>query len=155
MAFARLYEIFFQWATCKASLSLSEPKLCMVLLCSHFHCLSVGKVYHLEYDPPSSQVVGLAERLVPIPGDSNESCMVQARLAEAEGHWAALTDWMTRFTKLSRPINGSNMLTEVSIASLVTWCCCSPLLFPTCPDHVKKQIGLFKGTGNFFLKFQI
>ena len=59
-----------------------------------------GRIYHLEFDPPPSDKLGLADKLKPAQDDSYDGSQVQSRLREYIDAAPALNQWLSRFVKL-------------------------------------------------------
>ncbi|MEW5317265.1 MAG: hypothetical protein WDW38_008576 [Sanguina aurantia] len=74
---------------------------------------TTGKVYHLEFDPPPSDDPGLSARLQGVTDGSNDGVQVQQRLSAYATTSTPLDDWVKKFKKLRRPIEGSSPLREV------------------------------------------
>eukprot|EP00955_Chlamydomonas_euryale_P020921 221647-Chlamydomonas_euryale.AAC.1 len=74
---------------------------------------ATGRVYHLEFDPPPAGDPGLSARLVEPPDASNSAVQVQRRLAAYASQAAELDEWLKRFLKLRRPVDGFGPKGEV------------------------------------------
>ncbi|KAG1668074.1 hypothetical protein FOA52_010484 [Chlamydomonas sp. UWO 241] len=72
-----------------------------------------GKEYHLEFSPPPVDDPGLVARLVEVADASNDAVQVQRRLAAYTSEAAPLDEWLKRFAKLRRPIDGFGPKPEV------------------------------------------
>lgn len=74
---------------------------------------SNGRIYHLEFDAPPATDPGLSARLVPVHDSSNDAQQIQKRLAAHADLAAPLDDWLRRFSRLRRPVEGGGPLKEV------------------------------------------
>ena len=68
-----------------------------------------GRMYHIEFDPPAASDPGLAARLKEVVDPSNDAVQIQRRLTAYTATAAELDDWLKRFVKLRRPIDGAGM----------------------------------------------
>eukprot|EP00878_Enallax_costatus_P017746 GHUV01018646.1.p1 GENE.GHUV01018646.1~~GHUV01018646.1.p1 ORF type:complete len:277 (+),score=106.96 GHUV01018646.1:524-1354(+) len=76
-----------------------------------------GRIYHLDFDPPPSSTPGLSERLVEVSGPENDTTQVPQRLASYAAAAGALSEWLSRFSTLQRPLDGSASVHEVLIGA--------------------------------------
>lgn len=82
-----------------------------------------GISYHLEYNPPPENVVGLFERLVPVEDEGNQSTQLQYQLAAFEEQEELLKEWFGRFGNMqildasSTAAASLSAMTELILAS--------------------------------------
>ena len=65
-----------------------------------------GRIYHLDDDPPPSNDPGLVARLVEVKDTANDAAQIQRRLSAFNDTVRPLDDWLKRFSRLRRPIDG-------------------------------------------------
>lgn len=56
-----------------------------------------GRVFHLEFDPPSAEEPGLVERLVPLDSENDNDNQLQEHLVAYEEEHAGVKSWFTKF----------------------------------------------------------
>lgn len=74
---------------------------------------STSRIYHLEFDPPPTDQPGIMERLETVTDDSNDEQHLQHRLTDFDAVMAPLDEWLSRFVKLKRPLDGSRFIGDV------------------------------------------
>ncbi|KAG2499886.1 hypothetical protein HYH03_002175 [Edaphochlamys debaryana] len=97
--------------------SLADPELALKRALGRRLDPQTGRVYHLEFDPPPSNDPGLSARLKDVDDASNDAQQIQHRLAAQSELAGALDDWLRRFSRLRRPVDGAGPLGEVLTAA--------------------------------------
>ncbi|GIL73035.1 hypothetical protein Vretimale_4669 [Volvox reticuliferus] len=92
---------------------LADPELALKRALGRRLDPETGRVYHLEFDPPPANDPGLSARLKEVADASNDAQQIQHRLASQSELAAELDDWLRRFSRLRRPVDGSGPLAEV------------------------------------------
>ncbi|GFR40940.1 hypothetical protein Agub_g1600 [Astrephomene gubernaculifera] len=93
--------------------SLTDPEVALKRALGRRLDPTTGRVYHLEFDPPPANDPGLSARLREVADASNDAQQIQHRLAAHSELASALDDWLRRFSRLRRPVEGSGPLNEV------------------------------------------
>ncbi|GLC51118.1 hypothetical protein PLESTB_000467700 [Pleodorina starrii] len=92
---------------------LADPELALKRALGRRLDPDTGRVYHLEFDPPPANDPGLSARLREVADASNDAQQIQHRLASQSELAAALDEWLRRFSRLRRPVDGTGPLGEV------------------------------------------
>ncbi|KXZ56759.1 hypothetical protein GPECTOR_1g684 [Gonium pectorale] len=92
---------------------LADPELALKRALGRRLDPTTGRVYHLEFDPPPANDPGLSARLKEVRDESNDAQQIQHRLAAQAELAGPLDDWLRRFSRLRRPVDGSAPLGEV------------------------------------------
>ncbi|KAG2448325.1 hypothetical protein HYH02_006909 [Chlamydomonas schloesseri] len=92
---------------------LADPELALKRALGRRLDPQTGRVYHLEFDPPPSNDPGLSARLQEVADASNDAQQIQHRLMSQAELAGPLDDWLRRFSRLRRPVDGSGPLGEV------------------------------------------
>ncbi|EFJ52136.1 hypothetical protein VOLCADRAFT_103155 [Volvox carteri f. nagariensis] len=92
---------------------LADPELALKRALGRRLDPDTGRVFHLEFDPPPANDPGLSARLKEVADVSNDAQQIQHRLASQSELAATLDDWLRRFSRLRRPVDGTGPLAEV------------------------------------------
>ncbi len=93
--------------------SLTDPEMALRRALGRRVDPTTGRVYHLEFDAPPANDPGLSARLQEVADSSNDAQQIQHRLAAHSELAGPLDDWLRRFSRLRRPVDGSGPLGEV------------------------------------------